>query len=210
MFNIHTIDGVKFNVSLESLRSDETINRVEKSYGTRNVVDKSHGKAEGQTGDEKLSLAIKAYKESIKIINDREPILHAYSIMKSPVITLDPEMNIAEAWDFLQEKGVSYMPVMSAEKKLIGIISDRDLLKCLCITRVTDKDNTCEIVSDVMTDKVITASKVTDIRRIAKAMFEHHIGTMPIIDESGELAGIITRSDILYALVTYPSLSLWG
>lgn len=208
MFNIHTVNGVKFNVPLESLRSDEIVNRIPKGHRARNIIDSNRGRHD-ESGDEKLSLAIEAYKESVKMTNEREPVLHAYTIMKSPVITLDPDMDIAGAWDFFQEKKVSYMPVLSREKKLTGIVSDRDLLKCLCITRAADKDNTCEIVSDIMTDKVLTAGRVTDIRRIAKAMFEHHIGAMPIVDESGELCGIITRSDILYALITYPSLSLW-
>ena len=101
------------------------------------------------------------------------------------------------------------MPVISKENKIIGILSDRDILKCLCILECSENNIADKKVTEIMTRKVITAGKLTDIRRIAKAMFENHVGTMPIVEDSGELAGIITRSDILYALVNYPPLSLW-
>jgi acetoin utilization protein AcuB len=205
MFHIQGLDGIQFNIPLEDLRNNEKIYKLEKGNAVRKIIDRK----EGHIGNENLSHAVKAYKEAIKINNDREPILHAYTIMKFPVLILDPEMKIADAWNFLKEKGVGHMPVLSKEKKIIGILSDRDLLKCLCIIDCNKSDIAVKKVSDVMTKKVITSSKLTDIRRIAKAMFENHIGTMPIVEDSGELIGIVTRSDILYALVNYPPLSLW-
>ncbi len=61
-----------------------------------------------------------------------------------------------------------------------------------------------------MVREVITASRFTDIRRIAKVMFDEHIGSMPVLDDNRKLEGIISRSDILHALVNYPPLKLWG
>jgi len=206
MFHIQGLDGIQFNIPLEDLKNNEKVDKLLKSHRARKIIDKK----ETPGGDENLSHALKAYKESVKIRNDREPILHAYTIMKSPVLTLDPDMPIADAWNLLKEKEVSHMPVLSKEKKIIGIMSDRDLLKCLCIVDCNENNIADKTVVDIMTKKVITSSRVTDIRRIAKVMFENHIGTMPVVAEpSGDLIGIITRSDILYALVHYPPLSLW-
>jgi acetoin utilization protein AcuB len=205
MFHIQGLDGIQYNIPLEDLKDNEKVYKLNKSYAARKIIDKK----DDHSDNENLSHAVKAYKDAIKINNDREPILHAYTIMKSPVLTLDPEINITDAWNFLKAKGVGHMPVLSEEKKIIGILSDRDLLKCLCIIECKESDIAFKKVSEVMTKKVITSSKITDIRRIAKAMFENHIGTMPIVEDKGELIGIITRSDILYALVNYPPLSLW-
>jgi acetoin utilization protein AcuB len=205
MFHIQGLDGIQFNIPLEDLKNNEKINKIAKS----NVARKLIGNEEEHPGSENLLHAVKAYKEAIKKSNEREPLLHAYTLMKSPVLTLDPEMTIAEAWNYLKEKGVSHMPVLSKDKKIIGILSDRDLLKCLCVIDCNENKAALKKVTDVMTTKVITSGKVTDIRRIAKAMFENHIGAMLIVEESGALAGIITRSDILYALINYPPMSFW-
>ena len=210
MFHIFGIDGVLYNVPLESLRKDEEVSKLDKSYTARKIINREADK-EGREGDgEKLSDAVKAYKDAVKITRDREPILHAYSIMKSPVLTLDPGLKITEAWNLFQKKGVSHMPVLSNEKKIIGIVSDRDILRSLADNNDKTDISTEKIVSGIMTKKVITAGRLTDIRRIAKAMFEQHIGTMPIVDDAEQLLGIITRSDILYALINYPPLSLWA
>ena len=209
MFHIHNFQGVQYNVPLETLKKSEEISRLNKSYHSRRIIDR---KEDGdRKGDEagQFSHAVKAYKDAIKITDEREPILHAYTIMKSPVLTLPPEMKIADAWNLFQKKGVSHMPVLSGEK-IIGIVSDMDLLKRLIIIDGKIDNFTDITVIEIMTKEVITAGRVTDIRRIAKAMFEHHLGTMPILDDAGRLEGIITRSDILYALINYPALRLWA
>ncbi|MFH0974795.1 MAG: CBS domain-containing protein [Spirochaetota bacterium] len=210
MFHIQGLDGIQYNIPLEDLRIREKVYGLEKTNTARKIIDGKADQQEKHGSHDNLSHAVKAYKEAIKITSDREPILHAYTIMKSPVLTLDPEMTIEEAWKFFKAKGVGHMPVLSKEKKIIGILSDRDILRCLCVIDCDESDIARKTVMEKMTRKVITSGRLTDIRRIAKAMFENHIGAMPIIEEpSGELTGIITRSDILYALINYPPLSLW-
>jgi acetoin utilization protein AcuB len=205
MFHIQGLDGIQFNIPLEDLINNEKVSKLAKSSVARKIMDNE----EEPSGKEKILHAVNAYKEAIKKNNEREPILHAYTIMKSPVFTLDPEMTIADAWNYLKEKNVNHMPVLSKEKKIIGILTDRDLLKCLCILECEGNNTALKKVMDVMRKNVITTGKLTDIRRIAKAMFENHIGAMLVVEESGELEGIITRSDILYALINYPPISFW-
>ncbi len=205
MFHIQGLDGIQFNIPLEDLRVNNKVYGLEKGNAVRKLIDRK----EGQAGNEPLRYAIKAYKKAVKITDEREPVLHAYKIMKSPVFTLEPEMNAADAWNILKEKRVSHMPVLSKNNKIAGILSDKDLLKCLCVIECNLQDIGNKKVADVMKTKVITSSKITDIRRIAKAMFENHVGAMPVVEDTGDLTGIITRSDILYALIYYPPLSLW-
>ncbi len=206
MFHIQGLDGVEFNIPLEDLKNNERVGKLVKSYAIRKIIEKKNG----DVVDNRISHGVKAYKDSIKINNDREPILHAFTIMKSPVITLNSEMSIGDAWNNFKEREVSHMPVLSKENKIAGIITDKDILKSLCIIDCNENTIADKTVKDIMTKEVITTGRLTDIRRVAKAMFDNHIGAMPIVnDASGELLGIITRSDILYALVNYPPLSLW-
>lgn len=204
MFHIQGLDGFQINIPLEELNKDERVSRLEKSRVARKVIERR----EDQTGKENISSAVKAYKNAIKQTINYDSILHAYEIMKSPVFTLNYEMSIPAAWNYMEEKGVSYMPVLSKDNKVSGILSDKDLLRALSIISCSDNDISLKGITEIMTTKVITSSQVTDIRRIAKAMFENHIGSMPIADESGGILGIITRSDILYALINHPSIDI--
>ena len=60
-----------------------------------------------------------------------------------------------------------------------------------------------------MTDQVLTAHPDTEIRTIARVMFEERIGAMPIVSEAGTPVGIITRSDILRTVMNKVPFELW-
>lgn len=64
-------------------------------------------------------------------------------------------------------------------------------------------------VKEFMKTKVLTAAPTAEIRFAARVMFEEKIGALPIIDDNGSLVGIVTRSDILKALVNLPPLEMW-
>jgi len=64
-------------------------------------------------------------------------------------------------------------------------------------------------VSDVMTSPVVASVPVTDIRRIAAAMLEGGLSAVPIVNESEIIVGIVSRTDVLRAVMTDPPLSLW-
>jgi acetoin utilization protein AcuB len=210
MFRVQTIDGVIFNGPLESLILSEEVKRLEKNYAARKVIDMKASGGGKEDTDKHYSHALKAYRDAVKINQEIEPILHAYTIMKTPVLSIDPGMNIVDAWNLFQSKGISHMPVLSEDKRIIGIVSDMDFMKYMNVINAKKEDLSGITINTIMTRKVITADRMTDIRRIAKAMFEYHIGTIPIVDNAVQLIGIITRSDILFALIHYPPLSLWG
>jgi acetoin utilization protein AcuB len=72
-----------------------------------------------------------------------------------------------------------------------------------------------KILDQVMSTPVLSASVKTNIREICNVMFNHHIGALPIVLEgqlegqSGVLAGMITRSDILRAMIKHGPVQLW-
>ena len=210
MFHIHTLDGVKFNVPLEKLKRKNDISRLKKNYPVRKTMDIDEDSVEEKPSDKKYSYAEKTYREAVNIKNEREPIFHAYKIMTSPVLTIKKNMKVVDAWEFFNNKEVGHMPVVSNENEIIGIVSIMDMLRYITVEDKIIIKETDKLIEDIMTEEVITASRLTDIRRIAKVMFENHIGTMPILDDNKLLVGIITRSDILYALINYPSLKLWA
>ena len=157
--------------------------------------------------------ALAAYAETARP-RARQPALHAHQIMSSPVTTLTPETSILEAWRLFRAKRYRHIPVVDSEGRLVGIVADRDLLRYAAVNgRIPPFDEHSveaqTAIATLMKPRVLTATPDTEIRQIARVLIEQHIGAMPIMDYQGRLRGIVTRSDILRALVTHAPLELW-
>lgn len=130
----------------------------------------------------------------------RAPI--ASDIMSHPVVTLAPEDSLKEAFDLVCVSRFRHLPVLS-EGQLVGMISDRGILLAL-----HEKMSLKRYVKDVMVRHVLYAHPTTKISRIAQVFWHERIGAMPIVNEKGELVGLLTRSDILRLLMKMPSFNI--
>lgn len=150
----------------------------------------------------------KAYIQSQKQVPERRQVILARDIMTSPVITLDPSSSIDQAWAIFMEKRFRHIPTVDHQGRLIGIISDRDLLRATSglIQKQSLQTNS---IKEIVKNSVLSATPDTEIRTIARIFFEEHIGSMPISDSEGRVVGIITRSDILRAFMNNVPLELW-
>ncbi len=132
----------------------------------------------------------------------------AEHIMSTPVVTLTNTMNVATAQQLFAKHRFRHFPVMDESNQLLGVISDRDMW-----TKALNQPG--KLLDQVMSTPVLSASVKTNIRDICNVMFNHHIGALPIVlegqkeGESGVLAGMITRSDILRAMIKHGPVQLW-
>jgi acetoin utilization protein AcuB len=120
---------------------------------------------------------------------------------RNPVLCA-ADLPVTDAFDLMKKSRIRRMPVVDKNGKLVGIVSDQDLL------RVTPSPATTlsayEIpyllskvkVSDVMTKKVITVTEETPVEEAARIMVDNKIGGLPVVDESNVVVGIITETDI--------------
>ncbi len=150
--------------------------------------------------------------QTAEAANERQPILKASQIMTTPVVSVQAHSTVLEALNILDVGGFRHIPVLSSGNQLVGIISDRDIVRCMCGTGsvcVHCSDDKQEVLIDeFMTDSVLTAGMDTDARHIARLFVEQRIGAIPVVENSN-LTGIITRSDILVAVMRHFDLSLW-
>jgi len=145
----------------------------------------------------------KAYKQVAHFIPE-VPVIFAEQIMTTSVMTVTPDSSINHALNLFHKYKFRHIPVISSNHKLQGIISDRDILRELGLSQREHK----KFVADVMTPEVLTASRKTDIRYITRLFIENRIGSIPIMEER-RLIGIITRSDVLRAILNHYELELW-
>ena len=156
------------------------------------------------------SLAAEAYQAMLPDELDRGPLYQADQIMQNPVISVNANDEVARAWQALVDHQIRQAPVLDVGGRLVGIVSERNLLTAL---NVDDQGKVRDVMSrrvaDVMTTPVVAAHPFTDIRQIASVMLEGDVDGVPIVNEQGLLSGFVSRSDILNAVVTNPPLSLW-
>ena len=148
--------------------------------------------------------------QQAELLPDEGPrTVRAHQIMTSSVVSLAPEASLDQAWELIRERRFRHVLILSKEKKLMGIISDRDLLgEAATIGEVSPNSGgplkTRKTVQDLMKTRVLTTGPDADIRQIARVMFEERIGSMPVLGEGDTPVGIITRSDILWTLLHHP------
>jgi acetoin utilization protein AcuB len=127
-------------------------------------------------------------------------MLVEYRMTRDPVI-ISPDTPVAEALAYMRQKKVHRFPVVDNKGKLVGIVSQSDLLYAapssatsLSIWEVTYMLNQIK-VAEVMTRNVITVDEDCPIEEAARLMRQHAIGGTPVM-RNGQLVGIITESDI--------------
>lgn len=212
MFSFYGLSGLDFRGTLEQVGQ------------VRGVTAASRSRAVARVGDEHLTTfvvpgggapandegAVQAYRAMLQLDQERGPLYHAYQIMSREVVTLSTEDPVQAAWLTLREHAIHQAPVLDPGATLVGLVTERDLLTTFNLDGGQVRDVLPRRVVDVMTSPVLSADPVTDIRRIARAMLEFNLVAMPVVNEHGVLVGLVTRSDILRAVMADPPLSTWG
>lgn len=137
-------------------------------------------------------------------------------VMRREVVAVTRGTSLTEVADLLSEHNISGMPVVDDEGRVIGIVTEADVLAMAGMKRghtfkdklrhllgeplpVTKKDH---ILSEVMTAPALTTTPDADIREVATLLNEKRIKRLPVVDSEGRLSGIISRGDIVKALGT--------
>jgi hypothetical protein len=141
------------------------------------------------------------------------PDVKVAEVMRREVATVHPDRPVTQVVELLLQKDFTAVPVVDNEGKVVGMVSDSDLLTrggmnvTISLKKATDLDFVREIheslenparkVSEVMTREVVTVDPETILGRAARVMVEKHLKRLPVVDGAGKLVGILGRLDIL-------------
>ncbi len=118
--------------------------------------------------------------------------------MHSPVVTVEADQTLAEAYRLMRENDIRHLPVTRAGR-LAGIVSDRDLRFATSALHPTPFSDDA-LVEGVMMREPHTAAPGDPVEEAAREMHRFKIGCLPVLD-AGRLAGMVTVTDLLAALV---------
>ena len=146
--------------------------------------------------------------------------MQARDVMVSPVITATKSATVREVAKTLLEKRISAVPVVDNVGKLVGIVTESDLMHRAeagtehpyswwvhflagDATVAADyvKSHSTQI-EDVMTSDVVTATPQTPLHAIAALLEEHQIRRVPIVSEDGNLVGIVSRANLIQVVAS--------
>ena len=102
-------------------------------------------------------------------------------------VTIGPDRSVGEAMALLRAHRISGLPVVDADLRPVGILTNRDL---------RFERNLSQKVGDVMTRQLVTVPEGTDTARSMELLHKHKIEKLLVVDRSGRLIGLITIKDI--------------
>ncbi|EWY38975.1 hypothetical protein N825_08215 [Skermanella stibiiresistens SB22] len=145
--------------------------------------------------------------------------MRAKDIMTTPVITVAPDTPVSMVAELLLEKRISGVPVVGPDGRLLGIVSEGDLLRRVETGTERAKPSWLEMLigqgsdvgdfikshglhaGDVMTREVVDVAPDASLRDIAERMERNGIKRVPVV-EGGKLVGIVSRANLLKGLVS--------
>ncbi|MEW6386536.1 MAG: CBS and ACT domain-containing protein [Thermodesulfobacteriota bacterium] len=126
--------------------------------------------------------------------------------MTSDPVAISDDTSMMKAIHLMKQNQFRRLPVLH-QGQLVGIVSDRDLKEAS-----PSKATTLDVhelyyllaelqVKDIMTRQPVTVSPEDTVEHVAQLMLEHTISGMPVLNDQGELVGIITQSDVFRAFM---------
>ena len=138
------------------------------------------------------------------------------AIMRSGVTTVRPTTPVADLVALLMQRGYRSLPVVNEQRKLVGIITDGDLMRRAgLLTRLGLQDKLTpeqmqaqlaalqggpHTAEAIMTTSVISVQPDDKVRQAAVLMAQHGLKRLPVTDTDGRLVGLISRVDVLRAV----------
>jgi CBS domain-containing protein len=119
-------------------------------------------------------------------------MIRAKNVMSRKITTVTEGVNLKHVMRLLSENKITGVPVVSEDMHLLGIITEKDILKAL----LYGKDVKSKTAGELMTTHLITFEEDEDLMTIFKTLVEGSFRRVPILS-NGRLTGIVSRRDII-------------
>jgi len=135
--------------------------------------------------------------------------------MSKNVITVDVDDSMHDAMKRMKEKNIRMLPVLK-KGKLVGVVTDRDIKRASASDATTlDVHELLYLVSKIKVQNIMTKNPITvpqnfTVEETAEVLLKHKISGVPVVDQNGQLVGIITQTDLFRVLISLTGVSKGG
>ncbi|WP_181773205.1 CBS domain-containing protein [Amycolatopsis pittospori] len=117
-------------------------------------------------------------------------------VMTRGVYSVRKSTPIADIARILAGRGISAVPVVDHDRDVVGVVSEADLL-----LKQAEGASVVRAAEDVMTSPAVTVEAGKPLQEAARLMVGHRVKRLPVVDRYGKLTGIVSRADLVRALV---------
>ena len=114
-------------------------------------------------------------------------------VMTAKVVTLSPHHSFSEAANLMNDRYFRHCVVVDARGQIVGVISDRDILRALA----RNPNARSKSLDQIMTHNPVTVRRHTPIAEAVGKIVSKRINCLPVVAEDGSVCGIVTSTDLL-------------
>jgi len=114
-------------------------------------------------------------------------------VMTGKVVTLSPHHSFSEAANLMNDRSFRHCVVVDAHGQIVGVISDRDILRALA----RNANARSKSLEQIMTHNPVTVRRHTPIADAVSKIVSKRINCLPVVEEDGTVCGIVTSTDLL-------------
>jgi CBS domain-containing protein len=134
--------------------------------------------------------------------------MKASEIMTREVVTVHTATSVRHAATLLTERGITSLPVLDDDERVVGIVSEVDLIRdrmphdprSHLRPEAHEQPDPARLVRDVMSDVVVCLGENADVADVAALMLDNNVRAVPIVN-GADLVGIVSRRDLLRTLL---------
>lgn len=128
------------------------------------------------------------------------------TVMTSDVLTAPSDASFKEVITTLANNGISGVPVVDAERRVIGVVTEADLLRRAAVgqgarpgrdQRLMLERSEAHTAGEAMSSPAVTTTAGTTVTEAARSICHHGFKRLPVVDPDGRLVGIVSRADLL-------------
>ncbi len=221
MFSVYGVMGRLFNGPLDQMRQVGGINTLTRSRAVARI---GEDPTSSDNGDDLRRatlvqaaprMPVTAYSQVQEGDSQRRPLSRVVDVMSRKVLTVGLSASLLDAWQFLTDHGIGQAPVVDDQGMLVGMLLRADLLRAGHLPApdahpLAWRAWLAQPVADAMWTPVPSVQSDTDLRHVARVLLDTGLPGLPVVEANGSVAGFVSRSDLLRAIVNDPPLDLWS
>lgn len=204
-----TSEGISSHPVRSIPHQSRSVERVTKARSVAPKINDHESNTRSEDTVYNQKLVSELYKEQ----ELSEKVLTLGDIMSTPVTTAAPDESLRSVWTLIENHKFRHIPITNEKGEVLGIVSDRDLLKAgspfLPKRPHSSKPIHEERVKTIMRSNLLTATADCSVREGSAVFFNENVGSLLITEQISQLIGIVTRSDVLRALNRLLPLERW-